>query len=136
MAKRMAEVVDGILIKVYECERIAKEAEEDEKQDSGASVLSRIASQRRARMRRKSKDLKEQFDTAMCAKLEEVFKHFDKDGNGTLDADELKLAFEAAGRPSDEDTIRSAIVILDENNDGVISLDEFKAIAWKVSAPC
>jgi Ca2+-binding EF-hand superfamily protein len=67
----------------------------------------------------------------MGAKLEEVFKLFDTDGSGSLDASELKAAFAAAGRPADDETIRKSIAALDENNDGVISLDEFKAIAWK-----
>jgi Ca2+-binding EF-hand superfamily protein len=90
-------------------------------------MLERIATNRKIRVRRKSNELKEQFDQVMCATLEEVFKHFDKDGNGSLDADELAAAFEAAGRPADDGTIRSAIGALDENNDGVVSLDEVRA---------
>ena len=55
---------------------------------------------------------------------------FDTDGSGTLDASELKAAFRAAGRPCTDASIRKCMALLDTNNDGVIDLEEFKAIAW------
>lgn len=37
--------------------------------------------------------------TLMAETLEEAFRQFDLDGNGTLEESELKAAYEAAGRP-------------------------------------
>ena len=78
-------------------------------------------------------ELQSDFNTLMGPVLEQVFKHFDTDNSGNLDSSELKAAFEAAGRPADEETIASAIKALDTDGDGEISLEEFKAIAWRVS---
>lgn len=69
----------------------------------------------------------------MGPKLETIFKQFDADGNGTLDHSELKAAFEAAGRPADDETIAAALTKLDTDGDGVVSMEEFKAIAWQCS---
>ena len=93
--------------------------------------LGRMAERRAPRLRRKSKDLSEEFGKLMAPKLEEVFKQMDTDGSGTLDAEELQRAFAAVGRPSDPETIQNAIKSLDTDGDGLISLEEFKAIAWK-----
>lgn len=67
------------------------------------------------------------------ATLEAAFRAADIDENGNLDASELQNAFRAAGRPSDPETIQKAIKALDADGDGLISLSEFKAIAWKLS---
>ena len=56
------------------------------------------------RIRRKSRDLAEEFQKLMGPKLEAVFKEMDEDGSGNLDASELEKAFAAAGRPSDPET--------------------------------
>ena len=37
------------------------------------------------------------------------------------------------GRPTSDAAIQAAIKALDTDNDGKISLEEFKAIAWKIS---
>ena len=132
MGSKMAEAVDAILTKAYETERQLREAEEDEKQPG---VMGRVAAATKRRARRQSKELEEEFQKMMSAELERVFHHFDKDGSGALDEEELKAAFEAAGRPSDDDTIQKAIKTLDQNSDGQIDIEEFKAIAWKCAAP-
>ena len=114
----------------FKMEAEIKENADDEKQPG---QLGRMAATRAPRLRRKSKDLQENFNTLMGPVLEQVFKHFDTDNSGNLDSSELKAAFEAAGRPADEETIASAIKALDTDGDGEISLEEFKAIAWRVS---
>jgi len=85
---------------------------------------------RALRARRKSKDLQQQAMELMGDELEKAFKQFDLDGSGTLDQSELKAAFRAAGRPCTDSSIKKCITMLDANNDGVIDLQEFKAMAW------
>ena len=41
--------------------------------------------------------------------------------------------FEDAGRPSDEETVRETMEVLDTNKDGVISPEEFKAAPRKLA---
>uniref|UniRef100_A0A7S4JUT6 EF-hand domain-containing protein n=1 Tax=Prymnesium polylepis TaxID=72548 RepID=A0A7S4JUT6_9EUKA len=67
--------------------------------------------------------------------LEDSFKNFDLDGNGFLNEAELKSAFEAAGEPTDDKTLRRSFMMIDTNHDGKISLDEFKAIANQNEMP-
>lgn len=64
------------------------------------------------------------------AELEPVFKLMDVSGDGQLDQKELKRAFDLVGRPTSEEAIERAIKELDQNNDGLVNLQEFKAIAW------
>ena len=85
------------------------------------------------RGRRKSKDLEEQAMDLMGSQLEKVFKMMDVSGDGNLDAHELKRAYELAGRPATDESIEKAILMLDKDNDGLINLEEFKAIAWQTS---
>ena len=122
------DAVDKILALAFQVERSIREAEEDEKRPG---VVGRVASTTLRRHRRASKELEDNFHALMGHQLERVFRRFDADGSGALDAAELRAAFEAAGRPADDDTIERAILALDTNSDGVISLDEFKAIAWR-----
>ena len=106
MAADMAEAVDTILVKAYKLEREFKEADEDEKIPG---ALGQCAAQTKRRARRKSRELEKSFQDLMAERLEKVFHHFDADGSGTLDPSELKAAFAAAGRPSDDETIQAAI---------------------------
>ena len=88
---------------------------------------------RGVRLRKKSKDLEMECLQLLAGTLETVFRSFDTDNSGTLEPEELKAAFEAAGRPTSDDKIRQCYKALDTNNDGVISLDEFKQLVWVVS---
>ena len=85
------------------------------------------------RGRRKSKDLEDQAMDLMGSQLEKVFKMMDVSGDGNLDEAELKRAYEIAGRPTSDESIKKAIKMLDKDNDGLINLEEFKAIAWQTS---
>ena len=64
------------------------------------------------RGRRKSKDLEEQAMDLMGSQLEKVFKMMDIDGSGNLDEGELKRAYEIAGRPASDESIKKAIKML------------------------
>ena len=127
-ADDVAEIIDKVISMGFQMEKKMKECDEEA---SMPGELGRMAERRAPRLRRKSKDLSEEFGKLMAPKLEEVFKQMDTDGSGTLDAEELQRAFAAVGRPSDPETIQNAIKSLDTDGDGLISLEEFKAIAWK-----
>ena len=92
-----------------------------------------LAPARTLRLRRKSKDLEKAFAELASGTLERVFHKIDIDGSGTLEPHELKKAFDEFGRPCSDDAIKAAVKALDTDNDGVISLAEFKSIAWKIS---
>ena len=126
----MIDAVDRILTRAFKAERQFKEFEEDE---NLPGLLGRCASDGKARAKRRSKMYEDDFGETMGPTLEAVFKKFDTDNSGELDESELKAAFDACGRPSDDDTIKKSIQALDTDNNGLISLEEFKAIAWKVS---
>jgi len=83
-----------------------------------------------ARIRRKSKDLQTEAMDLMGPALEKAFKQFDLDGNGTLEPHELKAALKAAGRKATDASVKRCMATLDTNGDGVIDLQEFKALAW------
>ena len=107
----------------------AKLAQHDLKETLDAG----LAPARSLRLRRKSKDLEKAFAEMASGTLERVFHKIDIDGSGTLEPHELKQAFDEFGRPCSDDAIKAAFKALDTNNDGVISLEEFKSIAFKIS---
>ncbi len=57
----------------------------------------------------------------------EVFKSFDRDGSGSIDAKELTRLFEALGQDLPEEELAVALEVIDVNHSGRISWDEFKA---------
>jgi hypothetical protein len=67
--------------------------------------------------------------------LAEVFNRLDVDGNGYLDEAELRVAFEAVGKPVEAATLRHSFSLLDKNHDGMVDLNEFKAIAEQNVVP-
>jgi calcium-dependent protein kinase len=64
-------------------------------------------------------------------KLEATFKMFDKDGNGTISADEIKSIL-CQGGSSDMEAIEQIIKENDINGDGEISLTEFKDMMLRI----
>ena len=80
---------------------------------------SRIPLSQRTKARKKSKELQEQIATLMDGSLEAAFKQFDTDGSGTLDNEELKAAYSAAGQEVDEMKLMKMVKMLDTNGDGV-----------------
>jgi len=57
--------------------------------------------------------------------VKKAFDKFDKDGNGTIDAAELKELSTALGQPLSDEQLESALKDLDLNGDGVIDEKEF-----------
>mgnify|MGYP002053829667 CR=1 FL=1 len=55
--------------------------------------------------------------------LEALFKHFDKDGNGSISLDEIKETLGISDEDGDE--LRKLINDIDENGDGEIQFEEF-----------
>lgn len=53
------------------------------------------------------------------------FDKFDKDGNGTIDLQELGQLSAQLGQPLDDEQLEAAMKDLDLNGDGVIDKDEF-----------
>ena len=74
---------------------------------------SRIPLSQRTKARKKSKELQEQIATLMDGSLEAAFKQFDTDGSGTLDNEELKAAYSAAGQEVDEMKLMKMVKMLD-----------------------
>ena len=60
--------------------------------------------------------------------LERVFHKIDLDKNGYIEPVELSKAFEMVGKAKTDEEIAAAVAKLDLNNDGKVSLDEFKKL--------
>ena len=58
-------------------------------------------------------------------KLKAAFDIYDKDGNGTIELDEMKEVL-GVGAKICETVWKEMIDEIDENKDGVVSFDEFK----------
>ena len=60
--------------------------------------------------------------------FEEAFKRVDKDNSGFITSNEVEeLLYETFGYPALEDEIKMFMDEFDANNDGKVSLEEFKA---------
>ncbi|KAK6308085.1 hypothetical protein J4Q44_G00213560 [Coregonus suidteri] len=57
--------------------------------------------------------------------LAELFRVFDKNGDGYIDLEELKTILESTGEAITEDDIEELMKDGDKNNDGKIDYDEF-----------
>lgn len=62
--------------------------------------------------------------------LELAFKNFDKDGSGKINLNEIKAIFNNS-TVKDDEVFQKIIKEADDNNDGEISLEEFKTIMLK-----
>lgn len=54
-----------------------------------------------------------------------AFEHFDKDGSGTISAEELHQVLNKMGRNYSSDEIDAMIARVDADGSGTISIDEF-----------
>merc|ERR1711935_1263538 len=63
--------------------------------------------------------------------IDRVFKLFDKDGNGTLEADDLGRVCKELGEDMTEEDIREVITRMDVDGDGAVGLDDFYAVITK-----
>merc|ERR1711907_710988 len=59
--------------------------------------------------------------------LEEVFRLFDRDGSGSITANELVHLFAALGHPKSQEDAMDLVVELDVDKSGCLSFDEFQA---------
>ena len=57
--------------------------------------------------------------------LMDVFMVFDKDGSGTISAEELRSAMKVIGEKLTDDEIEDALKLADSGGDGEIDYDEF-----------
>ena len=57
--------------------------------------------------------------------LMDVFMVFDKDGSGTISAEELRAAMKVIGEKLTDDEIEDAIKLADSGGDGEVDYDEF-----------
>jgi len=63
--------------------------------------------------------------------VRKVFMQFDDSGEGVIDSSELGRLMEALGMPPNQDMIDEALIILDGDSSGTITLEEFET--WYVS---
>merc|ERR1712086_837113 len=67
--------------------------------------------------------------------FEEAFKRVDKDNSGFITSNEVEeLLYETFGYPALEEEIKMFMEGFDTNNDGKVSLEEFKATLTKMRA--
>merc|ERR1711957_564096 len=63
--------------------------------------------------------------------IDRVFKLFDEDRNGTLEADDLSRVCKELGEDMTEEDIREVITRMDVDGDGAVGLDDFYAVITK-----
>jgi hypothetical protein len=67
----------------------------------------------------------EAYETKKNTDVLQAFNQFDADGSGEIDKDELAQLSAQLGAPLDDEQLKTALVDLDLNKDGVIDFDEF-----------
>ncbi|XP_045165572.2 neo-calmodulin-like isoform X3 [Mercenaria mercenaria] len=69
------------------------------------------------------------------AEFREIFKLFDKDGDGAISTKELATVMRSLGQNPTEQEIRQMVKMVDADNDGEVDFDEFmKLIARKLQS--
>lgn len=63
-----------------------------------------------------------------------VFQSFDKDGNGEIDKNELKKAFEEMGKHFSDAELNRMMEMMDTDQSGTVSYEEFIARVFPHSA--
>merc|ERR1711904_329926 len=63
--------------------------------------------------------------------IDRIFKLFDKDRNGTLEADDLSRVCKELGEDMSEEDVREVIQRADLDGDGVVGLDDFYNVLTK-----
>lgn len=64
------------------------------------------------------------------AEMAAAFKVFDRDGDGLIGPEELRLALLGMGEGASEDQVKAMIRAADQNDDGMIDFDEFKCLIY------
>ena len=57
--------------------------------------------------------------------LQEIFSHFDTDGNGVIDRNEFRALLKSLDPDFSEDDVLMGLKVLDANENDVIDWDEF-----------
>jgi len=123
--RSVLEAIDKLVENANDLEEHAKRLDRLEK------VLGDVAPKRAVRARQNSKELQDEIAQLMNENLEKAFKQFDTDSSGALDAEELRAAYQATGRPISDEKLSKCVKMLDKDGDGLIDLAEFKEIAIK-----
>jgi len=103
---------------------------------------SRVEKMKKQRNAKKLESVAQKFLTIMKtvlekATVEQLFKHFDKDGGGAVSSTEFKVVLKKLPQFSNlsDDDLDGLTQILDEDNSGEVTLPEFKAFIEKGTAP-
>jgi calmodulin len=74
-------------------------------------------------------------DNSFASKIRAVFNEFDKDGGGTIDAEELHAAMNSAGADLSEQDLASMMKEADADGDGNVDFDEFFNMIKSIMSP-
>ncbi len=64
----------------------------------------------------------------MLDEIREIFDHFDKDGNGTIESPEFAALLQALGADMSDREVAVGLEALDTDGNGRIDFDEF--VSW------